>query len=400
MKGHIMSEILKSAVEERQKLWHEAKAVIDGAEAEGRSLSGEEESKYQTLSAELDKRAAFIEEYKKTADREARAAEAAEGFLAPVTQVAAKNDADHIRALARGEVRSFEFGNEQRAMSPSTTGAPIPTSFYNQIIDIAKFAGPMLSTSTMLRTAGGENLQLPSQATYSAGSITAAGSALGASDPTFNAFTTLGAWKYGGLITVARELIEDSGVDLIGFLSDQIGVGLGSSVNAGLTNGTGTVQPNGIVNGAGSAVTGGTGVAGAFTADNLIDLVYSLNTVARKRPGAGFQMNAQGIANARKLKDTAGNYVFSPALSADKNDLLLGYSIFENPDMAAPALGAKSVIFGDLASYYVREVGGIRLDRSDDYAFANDQVTFRYTWRGDGALVQSSHVKFFKGGAA
>jgi HK97 family phage major capsid protein len=400
MKGHIMSEILKSAVEERQKLWHEAKAVIDGAEAEGRSLSGEEESKYQTLSAELDKRAAFIEEYKKTADREARAAEAAEGFLAPVTQAAAKNDADHIRALARGEVRSFEFGNEQRALSPSTTGAPIPTSFYNQIIEIAKFAGPMLSTSTMLRTAGGENLQLPSQATYSAGSITAAGSAIGSSDPTFNAFTTLGAWKYGGLITVARELIEDSGVDLIGFLSDQIGVGLGSSVNAGLTTGTGTTQPSGIVTGAGSATTGGTGVSGAFTADNLIDLVYSLNTVARKRPGAGFQMNSSGIANARKLKDTAGNYVFSPALSADKNDLLLGYSIFENPDMASPAVGAKSVIFGDLASYYVREVGGIRLDRSDDYAFANDQVTFRYTWRGDGALVQSSHVKYFKGGAS
>lgn len=395
-----MSEILKSAVEERQKLWHEAKAVIDVAEAEGRSLNGEEESKYQTLSAELDKRAAFIEEYKKTAEREARAAEAAEGFLAPAVQAAAKNDADHVRALARGEVRSFEFGSEQRAMSPSTTGAPIPTSFYNQIIGIAKFAGPMLSTSTLLRTAGGENLQIPSQATYSGGTLTAAGSALSAGDPTFNEFTTLGAWKYGGLITIARELIEDSGVDLLGFLADQIGVGLGSTVNGVLTTGTGTTQPSGMVTGAGSAVTGGTGVSGAFTADNLIDLVYSVNTVARKRPGAGFQMAAAGIANARKLKDTAGNYVFSPALSADKNDLLLGYPIFENPDMAAPATGAKSVVFGDLASYMVREVGGIRLDRSDDYAFANDQVTFRYTWRGDGALVQSSHIKYFKGGAS
>ena len=395
-----MSEILKSAVEQRQKLWHEAKAVIDVAEAEGRSLSGEEEVKYQTLSSELDKRAAFIEEYKKTAEREARAAEASEGFLAPAVQAAAKNDADHVRALARGEVRSFEFGNEQRAMSPSTTGAPIPTSFYNQIIDIAKFAGPMLTTSTLLRTAGGENLQIPSQATYSAGTLTAAGSALSAGDPTFNAFTTLGSWKYGGLITIARELIEDSGVDLLGFLADQIGVGLGSTVNAALTTGTGVVQPYGIVTQAGSAVTGGTAVAGAFTADNLIDLVYAVNTVARKRPGAGFQMNAQGMANARKLKDNAGNYVFSPALSADKNDLLLGYSIFENPDLASPAVGAKSVIFGDLASYMVREVGGIRLDRSDDYAFANDQVTFRYTWRGDGALVQPSHIKFFKGGAS
>ena len=395
-----MSEILKSAVEERQKLWHEAKAVIDGAEAEGRSLSGEEEAKYQTLSAELDKRAAFIDEYKKTADREARAAEASEGFLVPAAQAAAKNDADHIRAMARGEVRSFEFGNqEQRALAPSTTGAPVPTSFYNQIIGIAKFVGPMLSTSTMLRTASGEPLQIPSQATYSTGK-TAAGSVLPSGDPTFNAFTTLQSWKYGGIISVARELLEDTGVDLLGFLADQIGVGLGSTVNAALTNGTGTVEPNGLITMAGSALVGGTGVSGAATADNLIDLVYSLDTIARKRPGAGFQMNRSSIAAVRKLKDNYGRYIFEPSLSADKNDLLLSYPIFENPDMASAGTGVKSVVFGDLASYYVREVGGIRLDRSDDYAFANDQVTFRYTWRGDGALVQNSHVKYFKGAAS
>jgi HK97 family phage major capsid protein len=396
-----MSEILKSAVEERQKLWHEAKAVIDTAEAEGRSLSGEEESKYQTLSAELDKRAAFIDEYKKTAEREARAAEAAEGFIAPAAEARGRNDAEQIRAMARGEVRSFEFGNrEERALAPATSGAPVPTSFYDQIITVAKFVGPMLSTSTMLRTASGEPLQIPSQATYSTGAQTAAGSVLAENDPTFNSFTTLQSWKYGGIITVARELLEDTGVDLLGFLSDQIGVGLGSSVNAALTNGTGTTQPNGLANMAGSGITGGTGVAGAFTADNLIDLVYSLDTLARRRPGAGFQMNRTSIAAVRKLKDNYGRYIFEPSLSADKNDLLLSYPIFENPDLASAGTGVKSVLFGDLASYYVREVGGIRLDRSDDYAFANDQVTFRYTWRGDGALVQPSHIKTFKGAAS
>ena len=173
-----MSEILKSAVEERQKLWHEAKAVIDTAEAEGRSLTGEEESKYQTLSAELDKRASFIEEYKKTAEREQRAAEAAKDFIAPTAE-ARNTDADRIRAMARGEARSFEFGQgaEQRAgLVPSTTGAPVPTSFYNQIITVAKFVGPMLETSTMLRTASGEPLQIPSNSAYSTGVQTAAGS--------------------------------------------------------------------------------------------------------------------------------------------------------------------------------------------------------------------------------
>jgi HK97 family phage major capsid protein len=48
----------------------------------------------------------------------------------------------------------------------------------------------------------------------------------------------------------------------------------------------------------------------------------------------------------------------------------------------------------------VRQVGGIRLDRSDDFAFSDDLVTFRATFRVDGGLPQTSHVKYFVGGAS
>jgi HK97 family phage major capsid protein len=397
-KGKPMSEFLSAQVEQRQKLWHEAKAVLETAEAEKRELTAEEQGKFETLSAELDKRAAFIADARKTAEREERAAIAAEGFntAAVNTQV----DADRIRAMARGEVRSYEFGQETRALAPATLGAPLPTSFYSQVIMKAKYVGPMLTTSTMLRTNSGEPLQIPSVSAYSAGTQTAAGSVLSDSDPSFNSFVTLQSWKFGGIIRVARELLEDTGVDLLGFLADQIGLGLGSSVNAALTTGTGTTQPTGIVNAASSALTGGTGVSGAFTADNLISLAYSLDPAARRRPGAGFMMNTSSLAAVRSFKDTYGRYIFEPSLSAEKNDILLGFPIWENPDMAATATNAKSVIFGDLASFYVREVGGIRLDRSDDFAFSNDQVTFRYTWRGDSNLPQTSHIKYFKGAAS
>jgi HK97 family phage major capsid protein len=111
-------------------------------------------------------------------------------------------------------------------------------------------------------------------------------------------------------------------------------------------------------------------------------------------------MNAKSIAAVRKLKDSAGQYLFSPSLSADARDLLLGYPLYENPAMADPATTAKSVIFGHLPSYFVRQVGGLRLDRSDDYAFQNDLITFRATMRVDGNLIQTSHVKYFAGGAS
>ena len=390
-----MSEYIKQQHEARQNAWAEAKALLDGAAAEKRDLTAEENAKYERISADLDSRAKVIETLKADADRELRAAEAmrgAENQARPVAEVRnEKDDAEAIRAMARGEIRSYDF--ERRDVTKGSTGSPVPTSFYDQVILLARTVGPMLETSTILNTAGGENLQIPSLSAYSTGTVTSEGNAIGESDPTFNSFVTLGAFKYSFLTQVSRELIEDAGVDILGFLAAQTGNAMGYAVNEALTVGTGTVQPNGIVNRAGSAVTG---TALNPTADNLIDLVYSIDTMGRRLPGTGFQMNSASIANVRKLKDNAGQYLFTPSLSADARDLLLGYPIFENPAMASAASAAKPVIFGNLPSYYVRQVGGLKLDRSDDFAFSNDLITFRSTFRVDGALIQTSHVKYFK----
>jgi HK97 family phage major capsid protein len=391
-----MMEYIKQQHEARQRAWEEAKTLLDAAAAEKRDLTAEENAKYEKISADLDTRAKVIETLKADSVREERAAEAMRGLenqARPMGEtVSEKNDADAIRSLAKGEIRSYEF--EKRDVLKSSTGSPVPTSFYDEVLLLARTVGPMLDTSTVLNTASGENLQIPSLATYSAGTVFGEAAAIGESDPTFNSFVTLGAFKFSFLTQVSRELVEDSGVDILSFLAAQTGNAMGFSVNAALTTGTGTVQPNGIVN---RSALGVTGTSIAATADNLIDLVYSVDTVGRRLPGTGFQMNASQIANVRKLKDGSGQFLFTPALSADANDLLLGYPIFENPAMANAGTANKSVIFGHLPSYYVRSVGGLKLDRSDDFAFSSDLVTFRATFRVDGNLIQTSHVKHFVG---
>ena len=397
-----MSEYIQQQAEARAKAWEEAKALLDSAAAEKRELTGEENQTYDRIMADLDQRSAVIETMNAQAERENRAAEAMKGFEAQVKPaniaVPAIDEAELIRSLARGEIRSASF--EKRDVTKGSTGAPVPTSFYDQVVLLARKVGPLLETSTIINTAGGENLQIPSLSAYSTGTVTSEAGAIGESDPTFNAFKTLGAYKYSFLTQISREMVEDAGVDILGFLATQTGNAIGYAVNGALTTGTGTVQPNGIVTTAGSGITGSTAVSGAFTADNLIDLVYSVDTAGRTLPGTGFMMNAKAIGAVRKLKDTAGNYVFSPALSGDKRDLVLGYEVYENPAMADPATSAKSVLFGHLPSYFVRTVGGLRLDRSDDFAFQNDLITFRATMRVDGNLIQTSHVKYFAGGAS
>lgn len=381
---------IKTQQELRANLTAQIREVIDLADAEGRGLLADEKVKIDRIEADL--RAA--DEAIAVAERNEERARAASEVTAPAPVASeARSDADILRAIAMGEQRGATF--EKRALVGSSD--TVPQSFYDQVFSVARLVGPMLDTSEVISTSSGENLTIPTLTGYSSATIKAAGSAIAESEPTFSSIT-LGAYKYSFLVQVANELIADAGFDIAGLIAQQAGNGLGYAVNTGLTTGTGTVQPTGIVTAAGSALTGGTGVVGAFTADNLIDLAYSLDGAARRLPGVGFMANGASIGKMRKLKDDAGNYLYQ--VGVGQPDSFAGFSVVENPAMADTGLGAKSVIFGHLPSYKVRMAGGLQIAQSTDYAFNTDVTTFRVLMRVDGNLTHAGHVKYFKGGAS
>jgi HK97 family phage major capsid protein len=387
-----MSDFIAKQVDAKAKAWHEAKELIDSVEARGGVWSGEDEAKYAELTADINKRNELIE----LEQREAKVAEAMQSATVDFAGASALNaDAEILRKMVAGEVRGHEF----RAITGSSTGAPVPTSFYNEIVKVARLVNPLLEYATVINTTGGENLQIPSQATFSTATIVGQGVSIGTSEPTFNAFTTLGAYKFSALAQLSRELILDSGVDIIGFLAEQFGNALGFKIADEIVNGTGVNEPVGFLPVAGTGVTG-TAAAGAFTADNVIDLIYSLDGSLRNRPSFAMLANSTSIAALRKLKDTAGNYVFQVGDSKDRRDLVLGVPVIETPAMPSPGSAVNSLAVGDLKSIYIRNAGGLQVDRSDDFAFGNDLATWRATWRLDSALVQTANIKKFKGAAS
>jgi len=399
-------DVLKAQYEARAKDLEAAKAIVDLCATEDRAMTVDERVTFDRTTEEFSRRSTMIEELKRMSAHEAEvraSQEGAEDQIRPVGQVVKpSNDVDTIRSLARGEIRSAEFGYQRRDLLTSTGGAPVPTNFYDQVIMLARAVGPMLNVATTLNTAGGESLQIPRLSAYSVGTVNAQAATLGESDPAFGSgFITLGAFKYGFLTQISRELLEDSGVNILDLLAMNCGNALGFAVNTALTTGTDTTEPNGVVTASGSALIGGTGLAttGAFTYENLVSLYYSLDPAARALPGIGFMAKGSSIAAMRTLKDGAGNFVFQPSMSESTPDRVLGVPLYENPAMAAIGASAKSVIAGHFPSYYVRTVGGIRLDRSDDFAFSADLVTFRCTFRVDGNLPQTSHIKHFVGAA-
>lgn len=405
-----MSDFLTKQTEARQRAWNEARELLDSAAAENRDLTAEEREKYDRINEDLDRRAALIRDIVSAEAREREVAESMRGLedvARPVEtrEVPTQTDADILREIISGERRGHTFGIESRDLLKSTSNSPVPTTFSSQVIDQARLVGPMLDPSvvTVLTTASGEDLVLPSLASWSTAAIEAEAATIDESDPAFGK-TTLKAYKYSFLIQLSSEFMNDSNIDVMGFVSQQAGNEFGYRINTALTTGTGTVEPTGIVQSAAAGVTGGTATStagtGHFTADNLIDLVYSLDGAARRLPGFGIMANGSSIAAMRKLKTSGGDYVFVPTIQPDTPDTLLGYPLIENPAMASVASGARSVIAGHFPSYYVRSVGGLQVARSDDFAFANDLVTLRFTWRVDGALPQTSHVKRFTGGTA
>ena len=419
-----MSDLTNRLRDRRQNIWQQMKELATRGTEENRSFTAEEQGQYDGLNGELtelDKR------IKAALEIEVRAKQTDELFAQverkPVTRDGRPGDetASELRAFLRGapgapkfyEVRPspgtpIEFRN---TLSKLTAGAglnTVPTAFYDRLIaHLIQVSGLLQAGVTVLNTESGETIQVPKTTTHSTASLVAEVASLPTSDPVFGQIS-LGAFKYGILIQVSRELVDDTGIDLEGYLAMQAGRALGNAVGSDLILGAGGTTPTGLTTVTTLGVTGPTGVTGGFGAqstagtggDVLINLFYAVIAPYRASASCAWLMRDATMANVRLLKDSTGQYVFQPSLVAGTPDTLLGKPLYSDPFMPAVALSAKSVVFGDLSQYFVRLAGGVRFERSDEFAFGTDLISFRALLRGDGNLIdQTGAVKHFAGAA-
>lgn len=422
-----MSDMVKRLRERRQQVWEQAKALADKAADENRAFDASEQGEWDAHNDELDK---LDQRIKSAIDTEQRAKDADEAFNRLAGKPAelrgnggAPDDqaTSELRSFLRGEPGSPRVyvvkpdGNqplELRTLSKLTTGAGgnlVPVTFYNRLMaHMIEVSGVLQSGATVLNTSGGEQIQVPKTTAHSSAALTAEAAQITASDPAFSQ-APLGAYKYATLIQVSRELLDDAGVDLEGYLAMQAGRALGNALGADLITGNGSSKPTGILQSTTLGVTGPTGQGGGFGptsatvnqgADMMIDLFYSVIAPYRNSRSAAWLVKDSTMAVLRKIKDTTGNYLFQPALTLGAPDMFNGKPIYTDPFMPAIATSGKAVVFGDMSQYFVRLAGGLRFERSDDFAFQNDLVTFRAIIRGDGILVdQTGALKHYVGAA-
>jgi HK97 family phage major capsid protein len=416
-----MSEMLEKLNTRRNNVWEQMKGLADAAANENRSFSAEEQGSWDVMNEELDKLDARM---KSAMETEKRAQDAEKMFEGLRGKPEGNGPEDEQRGQTSEELRKFFLGEGPRAydlkpskvnfrdLSKLTAGAggnTVPTDFYGRLVaHLIETSAVLQSGATILNTAGGEVIQVPKTTAHSSASIVTETAAIGESDPAFGQ-VSLGAFKYGTMIQVSRELLTDTGVDLEGYLAMQAGRALGNAFGAHAITGDGSSKPRGVVTDATVGKTGLTGDSGGFGdqsvagegADQLIDLFHSVIAPYRMSQACRWMMNDTTAGVIRKLKSTDGQYIWQPSMIAGQPDTILGKPVLTDPNVASVGLSAKSVIFGDFSQYFVRLAGGIRFERSDEFAFGNDLVTFRALMRADAALVDlTGAIKVFQGGAS
>lgn len=390
---------IRALFEARQNAATELRSLYDGAA--DRDLTADEQATEVRLNAALDDYATRIDgglgqlEADAKADETRSRLEAIEARSADkATDDVETGDLAKLRKLVAGEVRGMDFDWEERDLVKGTASAggnTVPTTLFGQLyVPMREFATVMADGGArILTTSSGEDMPFPVVSSFPAAVLVAEGGAIGESDAAFGQ-VVLKSYKFGQMTQVSSELEQDSIVNLQAFLADVGGQALGRGLGAYLITGTGTNQPKGITTttNANNKVAAS---ATAITADELMDVQHGIPSPYR--PFAAWIMKDSTVKAVRKLKDSQGRYLLEASLQAGAPDTLLGSPVKVDDNMAAIATGAITVVYGDLQhGYLVRLVGGVRIERSSQFAFNTDLITYRFLVRADGNIIDNTAI--------
>jgi HK97 family phage major capsid protein len=318
-----------------------------------------------------------------------------------------------------------QIRNTMSTTTGSEGGFTVPSLISQQVYDTMKAYGAMRVVSDIIPTADGKPLSFPTtDGTAEVGEWIAQNVTATAADPVFGT-ASLNVFKASSkIIAVPLELLQDTILDMEGFINKRIAQRIGRLGNLAFTVGTGTTQPDGFIP---KTSAGKTGIAAQGTGviyDDVIDLIHSIDA-AYRGPNAVFMAHDTIVKTLRKLKDTAGRPIWMPSydmginagINSDGNggyvtndklgtgqstiavpfDNLLGYRLYVNNDLATPALNSKSFAFGDFSYYKIRDAMDVQMYRFTDSAYTKlGQVAFLAWARMGGNLMDANAVKFFQ----
>ena len=385
--------------EKRAKAWEAAKAFLDSHRTDKGVLSAEDDAAYSRMEQEITDLGKEISRMERL---EALDAQMKKPVNQPLTGKPMSGRTIERIGRASDEYRT-SFWDMMRSKAPlpsvvnalqegtdSEGGYLVPDEYERTLVEALEEENMFRQLAKVIRTSSGDR-KIPVVATKGTASWIDEEGAYTESDDSFGQ-VSIGAYKVGTMIKVSEELLNDSVFDLESYIAKEFARRIGAKEEEAFFTGDGSGKPLGILAATGGAETGVTAASStAVTADELMDLFYSLKSPYRKK--AVWVLNDSTIKAVRKLKDSTGQYLWQPSLVAGTPDTLLGRPVKTSAYMPVISAGAKTIAFGDFSYYWIADRQGRSFKRLNELYAANGQVGFLGSQRVDGKLVLSEAVK-------
>ncbi len=387
---------LQQLIDQRAKVWEQAKAFVDSHQKENGTLSAEDSATYEKMEAEITDLTAAIDRERRAEEREA---ELNKPVNAPLTAKPGKANPDdeektgrasdeYRKAMLNALRTNFrQVSNVLQEGVDADGGYLVPEEYDKRIIDVLTEENIFRGLATTITTSGEHKINIA--ATKPAAAWIDEGEQLTFGDATFDQ-TILDAHKLHVAIKVTEELLYDNAFGLENYIITQFGKALGNAEEDAFLNGDGTGKPTGIFHATkGGQVFGTTATQDKVTADEIIGLIYGLKRPYRKN--ASFILNDKTISQIRTLKDNNGAYIWQPSYQAGEPDKILGYSL--HTSAYAPT---NAVAFGDYSFYNIGDRGSRSISVLKELFAGNGMIGYVAKERVDGKLVLPEAVQILK----
>lgn len=295
--------------------------------------------------------------------------------------------------LRTGEVRNEDqgVGDDPLLMVSGSGGALAPVGFAKEIIDSLNEEVVMRQLARILPPISGKSAAYPRRTGGTGAAMVAEGEAIVPYDLTFDQ-VVLTPHKAACLVEVSNELLQDTGVDLAGYLAqhfrDEIGellenqYWLGDATEANLQGILTAEDPTGEL-----VIERVPTEGDDLDVDDIFALWAALPTQYRKN--AVFVCNPAFEAELYKMRDAEGRLLVIDNLTDPLKRSLLGRPLITASEFPGTLEAETDVLVaGDFKrAVFIADKKGIDIQRNDGYGFNKDTVAFRATFRTDIALA-------------
>lgn len=351
---------LKAMIEKRNLLLQEANGIVDVVEEETRSFDENELNRISEIKAEVASIDATIEQIKEF--RSLAVAEQDE-------EIGGKKVDKELDALEY-ETRGLEQylrginGEERRSLAEANTvgnavegtagngGITVPTSVHEQIIEDLTETSPVFAAARKFASVTG-NLKIAREDGLDDEGFIGESADATKIKPVLKS-VTLTQKRVGAAIQLTNQLINDSGVDIVGYANGRLTRSVGLAIERGILLGAKNPETDdqSFVPIVGHKDVEEIKLAGANgpTVEELLDIYASINPAYLD--GAMFIVSRKVFNVMLKLKDGDGSYLVFRDIVAGKP----GYTLFGVPVHVSAILKDQAdgveLIFGNIGQAY------------------------------------------------